>query len=366
MELPRNITLTPGPASWDAGQGGKGATAASAKYPMNDQDECNDDGSREGHDGPPRMLDLFSGPRAPLATAFRMCGWEATAVDLLIDPADDVSKPECQRRVARLIEESHFVSAAFDCSTKTRVREIPLTFDDGRPAPKPMRSADYPDGLPGLSARAESKVHADNCAAEMVLEELNKHARNGGASIRENPDRSYHWQTSAEVKAMETGLWWDKRYSACVLQGARCKGQRLRHNVREVSEWPTMGCHHLHAKDEWRPSKDGGVMYFPSKEEAEYTAALAFYIAATMSAWAVRRGFARLRVCRLPPVETTGDRRPWLAMDPRATREWAMAPMAATLGAAIAMEGAAVRISVAAMGLRTEGGKAATLPKGHI
>ena len=49
---------------------------------------------------------------------------------------------------------------------------------------------------------------------------------------------------------MATGLWQDTVYSACCFMGARCKAQRLRHNIDEIAQWPALHCHHTHAADE--------------------------------------------------------------------------------------------------------------------
>ena len=116
---------------------------------------------------------------------------------------------------------------------------------------------------------------------------------------------------------MATGLWQDTVYSACCFMGARCKAQRLRRNIDEIAQWPALHCHHTHAADEWQPYLQDGQRVFPSKEEAEYTASLAFGIAVS--------------AC-FPFVETAGRREHWLQIDPRALREWAMAPTAIALG----------------------------------
>ena len=72
------------------------------------------------------------------------------------------------------LEDVIFIAAALDCSTKSRAREIPRRFEDGRPAPGPLRSEVYPDGLPGLSKRDEARVQRDNAACAYVLGELQK------------------------------------------------------------------------------------------------------------------------------------------------------------------------------------------------
>ena len=114
---------------------------------------------------------------------------------------------------------------------------------------------------------------------------------------------------------------------------ARCKHQRLRHNIHEIELIHPRECHHQHAAWEWDPWEDTqGRHQFPSKEEAEYSATLAFAIAVSVSWWAVREGHARLHVPRMPPLEACGRRQHWLDIDPRAMRSWAMTPLAITLG----------------------------------
>ena len=220
--------------------------------------------------------------------------------------------------------------AAFDCSTKSRAREIPRTFQDGRPAPQPLRTESQPEGLPNLSARDAQRVRVDNQACAFVLDEIQGIQARGGISIRENPLRSLHWHLSQEKEMMASGHWNDTIYAACCFGGARCKMQRLRHNVDEIAQWPP--CHHSHDPREWEPWSDQGERIYPSKLEAEYTAPLAFAIAVAASWWAARVGRAKLHVPRAPSISCVGRREHWLSLDPRALREWAMTPLAITLG----------------------------------
>ena len=274
----------------------------------------------------------MAGPNAPLTKAFISCGWRCLTVDWLLDESHDLSDERRQQSLSEQLEEVIFIAAAIDCSTKSRAREIPRKFEDGRPAPGPLRSEVYPDGLPHLAGRDARRVDMDNKACNYVLGEIQKLRDRGGGSVRENPARSLHWWTSAEVTMWESGQWVDTSYAACTLGGARCKHQVLRHNVEEIQQWPPANCHHVHDPQEWTPYTSDGVRVYPSKEEAEYTAILAFSIAVSASWWAARRGLAKLQVPRMPTFLAVGRREHWLDMDPRAMREWAMAPMAVTLG----------------------------------
>ncbi|CAJ1352614.1 unnamed protein product [Effrenium voratum] len=186
------------------------------------------------------------------------------------------------------LKEADFVAAALDCSAKSRAREIPRKFADGRPAPRP-------EGLPDLAGADLKRVKTDNQACSWVLSQLQAHAEHGGASVRENPWRSLHWWLRQEQEMLRSGLWSDCRYAACAWGGARCKSQCLRHNVDEI-------CHHSHHPQEWQPTTVQGKRYFPSHEEAEYTAPLSF-----------------------ASILVGGRREHWLDFDPKALREWAMA-----------------------------------------
>ena len=199
-------------------------------------------------------------------------------------------------------------------------------------APRPLRSDRYPEGLPDLPMADQLRVSNNNLACSFVLTELQALADRGGGSVRENPLRSLYWELTQEKQMMATGPWQDTVYSACCFMGARCKAQRLRHNIDEIAQWPALHCHHTHAADEWQPYLQHGQRVFPSKEEAEYTASLAFGIAVSASWWAARMGLAKLHVPRFPFVETAGRREHWLQIDPRALREWAMASTAIAFG----------------------------------
>lgn len=64
---------------------------------------------------------------------------------------------------------------------------------------------------------------------------------------------------------------------------ARCKHQALRHNLEEIQQWPPANCHYVHDPQEWTPNTSSDKRVYPSKEEVEYTAVLAFAIAVSAS-----------------------------------------------------------------------------------
>ena len=174
----------------------------------------------------------------------------------------------------------------------------------------------------------------DNKACAFVLRAIQDAAERGAGAVRENPANSLHWLLPQEVQSFQSGLWRDTHYDACCWGGARYKRQRLRHNIDEIAAWPPMQCHHVHSVTEWEPQQHGQERSYPSAEEAEYTAPLAFAIAVSASWWAAR----------MPLAGCVGRREAWLSFDPRSLREWAMTPLALSLGLGAPCASEAARI----------------------
>ena len=280
----------------------------------------------------PLMVDIMSGPNSPLTKGFIMAQWRALPIDRLFGEHHDISDITVQAELHEHFKEADFMWAAIDCSTKTMARTIPSKIQ-GKRLPPPLRSHEYPMGLPGLQGSDKERVTTDNDASEFVLSELKLHQARSGVSGRENPQNSLHWSTPTEIDMWNSGSWQDTLYHACCLQGTRRKRQKIRHDIEEILCWSGMKCRHMHHPDEWEPIKNGdGTTFYPSHEEAEYTANLVFHIVVAASVWACRVGKAVIKIPRLPTVTTVGDKISWLQLDSRASREWAMIPMALAIG----------------------------------
>ena len=213
------------------------------------------------------MLDLFSGENAPLAQAFLWCGWHIlTPIDIAIDEDFDVTKESVQKALFHWLPKVSLMAAAFSCSTKTRARER-------RPGPLPLRADHFPRGLPDLSPSDARRVEDDNLMSDFGLSAQAWLASQGAGCLRENPHNSLHWLDPVECWVSSSSTWYDLNYHACVFQGARCKFQKIRHNLDELNLLPEVTCGHVHAKDEWS-RKDNS---FPTYEEAEYTPSLVFW-----------------------------------------------------------------------------------------
>ena len=78
-------------------------------------------------------------PECPLSHAFHSKAWRVLQpIDFLIDSAFDVTSPQVQQAIGKVLPECHLVSVAIDCSTKSRICEIKLSGGRG-PRPEATR-----------------------------------------------------------------------------------------------------------------------------------------------------------------------------------------------------------------------------------
>jgi hypothetical protein len=143
------------------------------------------------------MVDIMCGPNSPLTKGFIMAQWRALPIDRLFGEHHDISDTGVQAELHEQFKEADFMWAAIDCSTKTLARTIPSKIA-GKRLPPPLRSQEYPMGLPGLQGSDKERVATDNDASEFVLSELKLHHARSGGSGRENPETSLHWSTPTE------------------------------------------------------------------------------------------------------------------------------------------------------------------------
>ena len=132
-------------------------------------------------------LELFGGS-ARLTKCLCDRGLDAIAVDWVRNASRpegpccmlDLTNAEHFKLVLSLIKSGRvkYVHMAPPCGTASRAREIPVK---GKPnAPKPLRSAEWPDGLPGLKGSDLVRVVAANCLYEacfiVALECIERHS----------------------------------------------------------------------------------------------------------------------------------------------------------------------------------------------
>ena len=89
-----------------------------------------------------------------------------TPIDLLVDKEFDITSSPVQAAIFQVLLEIHLLSCAIACNTKSRAREISRP---GLKLPQPLRSAQYPRGLPDLQPRDLARVAQDNEASDFQL-----------------------------------------------------------------------------------------------------------------------------------------------------------------------------------------------------
>jgi hypothetical protein len=274
----------------------------------------------------PRAVDLFSGGSAPVAVALTYLGWEVAPIDKAVDTNHNLADPVFQEAILPLLKEVEATMWAPPCGTMSRARDIPIASTHA--VPRPLRSRTEPRGVNSLSENDIQLVLEANALADLALAHLEWALQAGQICVVENPARSWLWQFAQRKRIQAHKECRRVTYYACCFGGARRKYQALWGTVplRELQ----CECHHVHCRDEWDLVVQGDCITFPSREEAEYTAVIAFNIAIAMTRAVIQKGWP----LAVPPFlrpEETGDKRQELRRPPQCVRRDALPIVASQL-----------------------------------
>jgi len=114
----------------------------------------------------------------------------------------DLAKPSGQKEFRKMMQDAELVYVSFapPSGTSARARDRRLKNPDGSPAtidPKPLRSDDYPDGLPTLQGVDKAKVENANELYRFTVEMVVELSRLGVTWSVENPEKSRMWDTAS-------------------------------------------------------------------------------------------------------------------------------------------------------------------------
>ena len=176
------------------------------------------------------------------------------------------------------------VTAAVPCGTASRAREISIPR-----GPKPLRSEQFPYGLPSLSGTDLVRVNTANAIYFNAIDILKFAHAQECICILENPDRSYLFCLEETNHLLEIGFF-DVRFQHCrwtPSKPMRAKWTRLRvnHDCLRVLDGP---CSQQHEHLGWG-RKDDGTFY--SAGEAAYPAEMCEAIVSSIKSELVRQGF---------------------------------------------------------------------------
>ena len=182
------------------------------------------------------------------------------------------------------------------CGTGSRAREIPLPKGMEMFRAEPLRSAEWPLGLPSLQGKDKERVRAANQLYFLTLcISYIAHCRQFVLSV-ENPSNAYFWlavQTMTDRYPQLSDAWFSNEsthFQSCAHGGERDKWTCW-FGTQHVFAPLRALCTHVHSKQEWRPYFDSaGRPVFPTKAEAAYPELLCQRVAAIIKQEAMGRG----------------------------------------------------------------------------
>lgn len=176
------------------------------------------------------------------------------------------------------------------CGTCSRARSIPLRHPSGKPltGPKPLRSEEFPDGLPNLNTLDRIRVSAANRLYHFLTEVALDCLKRDLIVVIENPRRSLYWRASLFQPLAEHLQY--TAHQACAYGSTRPKWTVLAHNHAAFAKinhcCPGVSPKHKH--DAWGLTSTG----FATGQETAYPLQLAYTIAHAFASIAVDRGWS--------------------------------------------------------------------------
>ena len=252
------------------------------------------------------VLEIFAGT-CRLSKACRDVGLRATAVDkdrnrseqfkiLECDLTDSSELHRLEQYIASEGDDMLHAHFAPSCGTCSRAREIPIPHVPWDQQPKPLRSTEYPDGLPSLNTREAERVkQANDSYAAMVRLILLLISMRISVSI-ENPKNSILWLCSMMLALFDKVAGFTTVFHNCMHGGTRDKATAWwSFNPRSptVNLFESLGltCDRSHVHAPWRPTFDNKRQKFPTADEAAYPHVLCQRVAYILKQEAIKHGF---------------------------------------------------------------------------
>lgn len=210
------------------------------------------------------------------------------------------------------------VHIGLPCGTSSRARERPISAElraQGVPQPPPLRSAEFPLGLPGLAEHHQARVSSANILYWLALEIIELCCKRRVIISIENPANSWLWTCLVHM-ARESSLSCARslNYLEMVTFHACCHGSTRRKNTGWLG---TPGifhdlaavCQNDHPHDPWGVRWENGAWLFDTSSEAAYPTLLAQRIAACLAKAAAERQWSLAPAPRLHDLSTAATGR---------------------------------------------------------
>ena len=172
------------------------------------------------------------------------------------------------------------------CGTASRARDIRLFEGD----PQPLRSNEFPEGLPSLSDADAERVRLANLLFEYACKLFSTATALGIIVTMENPRSSYFWLTCWVIQLMLTWPIYHGDSQACMMGSGRDKWTRIIANAPFI-EALHIPCDGSHKHLPWGFTyDDDGKQVWATAVESRYPKKLCFTLASLVLNFASQQG----------------------------------------------------------------------------
>jgi len=185
-----------------------------------------------------------------------------------------------------------FVNAAPPCGTSSRARNKPVAPElvaRGAPNPLPLRSDEFPEGLPHLSGVALHRVSQANLIYYFVFQLFELCMLHNVLISVENPSNSYMWQIWYWQQMLSSDRIFVSDFQACMHGGKRDKWTRFVSNFPQIRTLDAV-CDKSHQHEPWGASLTSEGWKFNTAQEAEYPSLLCSRISSIVLDVALHNG----------------------------------------------------------------------------
>ena len=173
-----------------------------------------------------------------------------------------------------------YIHLAPPCGTASAARGIPVPGCPEDMQPKPLRTKEFPDGLPGLSGLNQLKVEKANALYRATFKIVQFCIIHNILVSIENPLNSLFWHTKPMVELFELCEGFRVVFDNCMMGGQRDKATLWWCNHQIFSPL-ALRCSRDHVHKNWTPvfDKTNKRFNFPTADEAAYPEVLCDRIA---------------------------------------------------------------------------------------
>ena len=181
------------------------------------------------------------------------------------------------------------------CGSASRARQIPLKkrkFGGNRHGPRPLRSDQFPNGLPNLTPSESERVSLANQLYHLTAKVVKWAVEAGCIFVVENPQFSLFWATTFWTEVAHLAMY--SVFHSCQYGSARKKKTMFAFNTAEFlaisAQCPGQSSKHKHAR--WGLNRNTNT--FATSDETAYPMGLARLIAVVFTRALLNNGIAPL------------------------------------------------------------------------